>query len=635
MGNATHWGVDALGVDRSFIYVEAAWTARDALALLEALEARWVIIYRVHEGCDYFYARWRKQLMRKLAAAIAAGDSASVTEALELDERSTPAIPMGGRLPQDTAVVVEEGLVAGVLVPPRVDRATRDLIGQGALEAMPATSLYLATSLPARLVLGARASLIVKITGEDTRGAAALSGARMGDELDLVVETAGAVSIEGPSDATLRLTEEHIAHRFSVKGERLGTGKITVYAFQDGTQIGRVKVETVVVAASADEGAVQQVARIQPVQAPPELALYVFERKAERSYEVRVTAADPKHRLNMAKFGPVQLDHDVEAFFGAFYKDIEDILRSSGSAQDKLDQLGVKGGYLFEKVVPSELRARLWRLREQIRSIHIQSEEPWVPWELCRLTGTDDTGYVAEGDFLCEQFAITRWLMESPQHTELTLTDIGLVIPPDVGLPAAIVEQAFIQGLAGPDRKVTPIAAHFVKLREALGRGIHDALHFAGHGLYHVGDADRSAIQLAGDQRFTPQHLTGVTWNLGRKKPLVFLNACEIGRSGTTLGSMAGWPRAFLAAGAGAFIGSYWKISDVSASSFAQIFYETLLSGATVGEAVQTARCAVKAADDPTWIAYTVFAHWDARVVAANAPAGENNNGTQTAGGNP
>jgi CHAT domain-containing protein len=82
------------------------------------------------------------------------------------------------------------------------------------------------------------------------------------------------------------------------------------------------------------------------------------------------------------------------------------------------------------------------------------------------------------------------------------------------------------------------------------------------------------------------------------------------------LNSPGGWPRGFLAAGAGAFIGPYWKVLDGAAAGFSTAFYQALLNGASVGKAALDARAQIRAASDPTWLAYSVYAHPDARVRA-------------------
>ncbi len=75
--------------------------------------------------------------------------------------------------------------------------------------------------------------------------------------------------------------------------------------------------------------------------------------------------------------------------------------------------------------------------------------------------------------------------------------------------------------------------------------------------------------------------------NLGKATPLVFLNSCQIGAGGIALTDIGGWARQFLAAGAGAFIGAQWDISDHTAFSFATDCMTCYVPGRPVGEAVR------------------------------------------------
>ena len=75
-----------------------------------------------------------------------------------------------------------------------------------------------------------------------------------------------------------------------------------------------------------------------------------------------------------------------------------------------------------------------------------------------------------------------------------------------------------------------------------------------------------------------------------------------------------GWATAMLLAGAGAFIGSHWDVTDDLALRFATEFYAHLLAGDTVAAAVRAARLSIRDEGDPTWLAYTVHADPQARL---------------------
>jgi CHAT domain-containing protein len=79
---------------------------------------------------------------------------------------------------------------------------------------------------------------------------------------------------------------------------------------------------------------------------------------------------------------------------------------------------------------------------------------------------------------------------------------------------------------------------------------------------------------------------------------------------------MTGWAERFVAAGAGAFIGSLWEVRDTRAAIFAREFYASLVGGVSLGEAVANGREAIKnEAGDPTWLSYAVYGDSAATIV--------------------
>jgi len=245
--------------------------------------------------------------------------------------------------------------------------------------------------------------------------------------------------------------------------------------------------------------------------------------------------------------------------------------------------------------------------------VQIVSADPWIPWELVRPYHPDT---LEEDDFLCEQYALTRWLAGPSSPDLIDFHDLALVLAtPD--LPATVDEAEAIKKLPGIRvRDVPPLLSTVYKLLELGG---FDGLHFACHGEYNQRNPDQSILLLEGKQRFRPNDITGDKRAFGRDRPLVFLNACETGRAGLSLTGLGGWARAFVQAGAGVFVGSMWEANDESACKFAIAFYRHLLDGKTVAEAARLARQSIKRAGDPTWLSYTVYANPLARLVVETA----------------
>ena len=97
---------------------------------------------------------------------------------------------------------------------------------------------------------------------------------------------------------------------------------------------------------------------------------------------------------------------------------------------------------------------------------------------------------------------------------------------------------------------------------------------------------------------------------------MVVLNACDLGRIPSGPAKPTGFARTFLHWGAGAFVGCSWPVGDQPAAEFADAFYGGLVAQhLTIREATMAARrCAAKHAD-VSELAYSVYAHPDARIL--------------------
>lgn len=100
----------------------------------------------------------------------------------------------------------------------------------------------------------------------------------------------------------------------------------------------------------------------------------------------------------------------------------------------------------------------------------------------------------------------------------------------------------------------------------------------------------------------------------GGNRPIVFLNACQVGRAGYQLTGIGGFSQAFLRRGAGVFVSSLWSVGDAPARTFAESFYAELKQGRTVAAATRAARTASREAGDATWLAYVVYGDPHARL---------------------
>jgi CHAT domain len=119
-----------------------------------------------------------------------------------------------------------------------------------------------------------------------------------------------------------------------------------------------------------------------------------------------------------------------------------------------------------------------------------------------------------------------------------------------------------------------------------------DIIHFAGHGAFEGTRPDSSALRLHdGD-------LKGFEVEEMKVRPVFFANACHSGVSGRENTLLAysllkGLGPAFLRGGANAYIGALWPVNDGPAREFAVAFYTSVIDGASIGQAIRSARSIV------------------------------------------
>jgi len=231
------------------------------------------------------------------------------------------------------------------------------------------------------------------------------------------------------------------------------------------------------------------------------------------------------------------------------------------------------------------------RDQSPLKTIQFITDEPFVPWELMRPRDGDDTL-----DFLGIQHAVGRWVLTEScrMEQELDVEHIAVFASDYKGtgqnpLPGALEEREHLVGRWGAqasDVEVDPILEFF-------RNGGPQVAHFACHGEVDTADPDLSKLLTVPSGELIPADLDGLDEShIGDCKPLVFLNACELGGAGNVLSVVGGWPKSFTRAGAAAFIGTLWAVNDEEAHEIGKEFYDRAFDDAapTVGEVMQAIR---------------------------------------------
>jgi CHAT domain len=268
------------------------------------------------------------------------------------------------------------------------------------------------------------------------------------------------------------------------------------------------------------------------------------------------------------------LEDDAEALVKRFMSSFIDPLASRRGRRRSLEGAGV----LFFGAAPPAFRELYWQLVDggtPPRSMLLISDERAIPWELMipRRRGKDGSWQTMEP--LGISCAIGRWHQDemlAPSQC-LPLSD-SLILAPDYPAPYTLAqathERNAVRGrFPGPD-----VPGTFDALDLFYSSHSGSLLHFICHGR----DATLQSILLLEDESLSAlQVLTsGLADACRARRPLVFLNACEVGRPAPGLASVGGFPASFIASDAGAVIAPLWSVEDDIAHEVSTRFYRAV-----------------------------------------------------------
>ncbi len=345
------------------------------------------------------------------------------------------------------------------------------------------------------------------------------------------------------------------------------------------------------------------------------------------------------------------------------WKDLHNVAPPIERSRQFLSRLQSVGDRLARDVLPEELRTYLEQRPDSFDELTIiTSGETDIPWELVYIRERgrgDDT----EGHGFLGRAGLVRWLYNTRHPRRLTVRPgtARYLIPAYTDQNLKLVNAQNERDDLKPFRATPITPPDGEELARLLNHGQIDLLHFAGHG--RVDDAADPPVQemLLADYRPPPQstggadaHAAGRTsmaFSLGELRaslperpmvlpepgPFVVLNACRLGAAPSHRSEAGGFAEAFLRGGAGVFVGCLWSVGDEPARVFIRAFYAALANGMTIAKATVEARTVARRAGDHSWLAYTVYAHPDARFVKGlrrsktknlNQPARSNERGT-------
>ena len=345
-----------------------------------------------------------------------------------------------------------------------------------------------------------------------------------------------------------------------------------------------------------------RVGRVIDLEIPSQADLRLEEGKANRAM-----VPEPRHSIEVriADKNPdmiVQITQDEEINDGRHFhclvvtcmektaskwttsaptSDIVTAYMSNFTAADKSQEqlkAALKGaGIEMFKASPKNFKEAFWRLVDNGRApktIQVITDEPHFLWELMVPTRGSE-----RRPALGIEFTIARWVngdATSPCQ-QVPITDSYVIAPSYEGgkkLKLAEAESKMVcERFNG--KPIQPATFDSI-ISQLKAKGV-SLLHFACHGKA-VGTINQ-VIELDEDTEMTSAELLGgdvFASYFRSKQPLVFLNACEVGRQQAALTGAGGFPAVMIGLGARAVIAPAWSVKDTIAHEIATRFYNEL-----------------------------------------------------------
>jgi hypothetical protein len=365
-----------------------------------------------------------------------------------------------------------------------------------------------------------------------------------------------------------------------------GTGRITAIFSFEGAPAGRVTREiSLAPRADADrsESAADTASKlVVGARVRPDLEVHITRHPDGDPWRFNCKVSGPKTLDSIAVWnlpGRVDAPTFITSSMAMFCSD-------KVGADQRPDLLRGVGQQLFD-AAPDNFKVAYWKRIDEnqpINSIGIYSEEPSIPWELMVPTRPGPGGSVEVRSPLGVEASVGRWVhpRSLPPPQELILGS-SLIVAPKYKKPLTYAQTEADFVAARFDGQVVEPATYTNLKTFMAGRDV-SLFHFACHGR---SSQEGQWIVLANEERLFAASPRGSSefqraFSLG---PLVFLNACEIGRPEVTLAAPQGFAPVFVGLGASGVVAAIWSVEDDVAHEVATAFYTRLCDGTNTSPA--------------------------------------------------
>lgn len=361
---------------------------------------------------------------------------------------------------------------------------------------------------------------------------------------------------------------------------------------------------------------------------PADLTVFITKADGNSATGKYIWKMSSPHDINVdATPFEIDLGEDAQSFARTLMKDVVDA--DTTSALDLLvDGLGTNIADHIPKPFWDALRAAGQAVAAEKRppAVLIFSAESFVPWELAYMEEPRlDAG---RPPYLAAQAVVGRWIHSQtgatpPPSSSLRVEDIAVMaldyandsslaqLPEAAKEATYLVEKHQAIRIEGSETAVNDLLRAKVNRADGKKASI-TLLHVACHGESDPTNPGFSAIYIEKDRRLTPGYFVRAPL-ASQNKPLLFLNACQVGTTQRLLGDNAGFAGSSLRGGCRGFVAPLWSVNDGVARQIAQHFYDRAIpkSGAapSVGEILRDIRQGFTSKNEATYLAYIYYGH--------------------------
>ena len=287
------------------------------------------------------------------------------------------------------------------------------------------------------------------------------------------------------------------------------------------------------------------------------------------------------------------------------------LMRSLGSKQGELLEPLIRGkAKRIGEVIPAPVHGAIRATATAVGgppTVLLLSADPYIPWELARV---EEPWLPAAPAILGAQAVVGRWALNASGPTSEPVRQVSM--------RTMSVIRGLYQGVIGfnplkhAEQEALDLAAAYgavivdAKVESLVacleGEPPAQVLHFAIHGKFDPTGVQDGLILVDGSVE--PDVIVGFDLT---HQPFVFLNACQVGMAGETLGQYGGMAQAFVEAGASAVIAPLWSVKDDVARDVSLRFYQAVFAGTSPAEFLRAERA--QPSQSGTNLAYVLYGH--------------------------